>query len=162
MDSDRIVKQILIHAPLDRVWRALTDAHEFGLWFGMRFESGFVPGAKARGVIVPTVSDPEVAKGQKPYEGTAFELEIEQIIPQRLFSYRWHPGAIDPSIDYSKEPATLVEFTLEQTADGVQLTVTESGFDRIPLERRAKAFRLNEGGWGMAVTLIGKYLAHAA
>lgn len=162
MTTDRIVKQILLQAPRSRVWRALADANEFGLWFGMRFEGDFAPGARMRGVIVPTTADPEVAKAQQPYSGIPFEIVIEQIVPERLFSYRWHPGAVDPQIDYSKEPTTLVEFTLEETAEGVLLTVTESGFDRVPLERRAKAFRQNESGWAMAVTLIGKHLSHAA
>ena len=162
MDTDRIVKQILLRAPRSRVWKALADAQEFGQWFGMRFEGEFTPGARMRGVIVPTTADPEIAKAQQPYSGTPCELVIEQMAPERLFSYRWHPGAVDPNLDYSKEPTTLVEFTLEDAPGGVLLTVTESGFDKIPLARRAKAFEQNEAGWGMALTLIDKHLAHAA
>jgi uncharacterized protein YndB with AHSA1/START domain len=161
MDTDRIVKQILLHAPRGRVWRALTDAEEFGYWFGMKFDGAFAPGARVRGAIVPTKVDSEVAKSQKPYEGISFEIQIEQIVPERLFSYRWHPGAVDPKLDYSGEPTTLVEFTLEDGEGGILLTVTETGFDKIPLARRAKAFQSNEGGWKMVMVLIEKHLAHA-
>lgn len=162
MEAPKIVKRILLRAPLNRVWRALANAKEFGQWFGMRFEGEFAPGARMRGVIVPTAADPDIAKAQQPYSGIPFEIVIEQMIPERLFSYRWHPGAVDPNIDYSQEPTTLVEFTLEDAPEGVLLTVTESGFDKIPLSRRAKAFEQNESGWAMAVTLIDKYLTHAA
>jgi uncharacterized protein YndB with AHSA1/START domain len=114
-----------------------------------------------RGVIAPTTVDAEVGNAQKAYEGMKFQIVIEQMEPERLFSFRWHPGAVDPGIDYSAEPMTLVEFTLEEAADGVRLTVTESGFDNIPLARRAKAFAGNEQGWNKVVNLIAKYLAHA-
>jgi uncharacterized protein YndB with AHSA1/START domain len=161
MSTDRIEKQILLRAPLARVWRALSDSTEFGLWFGMRFTAPFTPGALMRGVIVPTVADPEVAKAQKQYEGIPFEITIQEMEPERLFSFRWHPGAIDPSVDYSVEPTTLVVFTLEQLPDGVLLTVTESGFDQIPLARRAKAFTQNEQGWTMVVKMFEEYIVHA-
>lgn len=161
MDTDRIEKKVLLHAPLKRVWRAIVDSAEFGSWFGMRFEGPFAPGATMRGVIVPTTVDAEVAKGQKAYEGLAFEIMIEQIEPERLFSFRWHPGAVDPDVDYSVEPTTLVTFSLEEVTGGVMLTVTESGFDRIPPARRAKAFASNEGGWAIQVRLIAEYLTRA-
>jgi len=106
--------------------------------------------------------NPEVAKAQKKYEGLPFEITIEQMEPQRLFSFRWHPGAVDPAIDYSREPTTLVVFALEQVPDGILLTLTESGFDGIPLERRAKAFASNEQGWSIQMTLIEAYLAQVA
>jgi len=111
-----------------------------------------------RGVIVPTTMNAEVAKAQQPYEGIPFDITIEQMEPERLFSFRWHPGAVDPGIDYSLEPTTLVEFTLQEADGGVLLTVIETGFDRIPLSRRAKAFASNEDGWSMAVTLIEEYV----
>ena len=111
-----------------------------------------------RGVIVPTTMNAEVAKAQKAYEGIPFEITIAQIEPEQLFSFRWHPGAVDPGIDYSLEPTTLVEFTLQEADGGVLLTVVETGFDQIPLSRRAKAFASNEGGWSMAVTLIAEYV----
>jgi uncharacterized protein YndB with AHSA1/START domain len=161
METDRIEKKILLHAPLQRVWRALSDSAEFGTWFGVKFDGPFAPGAVMHGVIVPTTVDAEVAKAQKAYEGKAFEVLIEQMEPDKLFSFRWHPFAIEPGVDYSAEPTTLVTFALEQAADGVILTVTESGFDRIPLARRAKAFAANEQGWGSVVTLIAKYLGDA-
>src|SRR5580698_6643889 len=161
MDTDRIERKVLLRAPLERVWRALSDSTEFGIWFGMRFNGPFTPGANMRGVIVPTTVNAEVANAQKPYQGTPFEITIEQMEPERLFSFRWHPGAVDPGIDYSVEPTTLVVFTLEEAPDGVMLTITESGFDQIPLARRAKAFAQNEQGWSMVVTLIQEHLAQA-
>jgi len=159
MSSDRIEKQILLKAPLDRVWRALTDSRQFAIWFGVRFDAPFVPGARMRGAIVGTKMNAEVAKAQSQYKDVPFEITIEQIVPERLFSFRWHPGAFDPNVDYSKEPATLVEFSLKQQPDGVLLTVTESGFDQIPIERRAKTFAGNAEGWKIQMTLIEAYLA---
>ena len=158
MSTDRIEKKVLLRAPLARVWRAISDATEFGSWFGVKFDTPFTPGAKLRGVVVPTTVNEEVAKAQKPYEGTPFEITVEQMEPERLFSFRWHPFAIEPGVDYSLEPTTLVAFTLEKTADGIMLTITESGFDQIPLARRAKAFSANEGGWSKQVELIEAYL----
>jgi uncharacterized protein YndB with AHSA1/START domain len=127
----------------------------------MKFDGPFTPGAIARGVISPSKVNAEVAKAQKAHEGLAFEITIEQMEPERLFSFRWHPYAVEPGVDYSAEPTTLVEFVLEEAAGGVLLTVTESGFDRIPLARRAKAFTANEGGWSIMVKVIGDYLALA-
>jgi uncharacterized protein YndB with AHSA1/START domain len=160
MNTDRIEKKILLRVPLKRVWQAIADSSEFGTWFGMKFDGPFAPGARMSGIIVPTTADPEVAKLQKKYEGIPIDMMIERMEPERLFSYRWHPGSVDPDIDYSVEPTTLVTFELEQVPDGVMLTVTETGFDQIPLSRRAKAFQSNDGGWTMAVTLIDKYLQH--
>jgi uncharacterized protein YndB with AHSA1/START domain len=157
--SDRIEKTIMLHAPRARVWRALTNADEFGSWFGMKFSGQFAPGAHLRGVMTPTTVDPEVARLQNPHEGMPFEITIDRIEPERLFSFRWHPFAIDSAVDYSHEPTTLIVFELEQVGTDIKLTVTESGFDQIPLERRAKAFTANEGGWTMVVQLIEKYLA---
>jgi uncharacterized protein YndB with AHSA1/START domain len=161
MSKDRIEKKILLRAARKRVWRALTDSKEFGSWFGMKFDGPFVPGAKMRGVIVPTTVNAEVAKAQKEYEGLPFVITIAQMDPERLFSFRWHPHALERDVDYSHEPTTLIVFLLEEVPDGIMLTVTESGFDRIPIARRAKAFTANEQGWGMVVRLIEEYLAHA-
>ncbi len=161
MSTDRIEKKILLRAPRQRVWRALSDSAEFGSWFGVKFDGPFTPGASMRGALVGTTVDAEVAKAQKEQEGLPFEITIEQMEPERLFSFRWHPFAIERGVDYSSEPATLVVFKLEEVADGVMLTVTESGFDRIPLARRAKAFAANEQGWGIMVRMIEKYLVHA-
>jgi uncharacterized protein YndB with AHSA1/START domain len=162
MSIDRIEKKILLRAPRKRVWRALTDSKEFGTWFGMKFDGPFAPGATMRGVIVPTQVNAEVARAQKPYEGLPFEITIEKMEPERLFSFRWHPNAVERGVDYSGEPTTLIEFVLEEVAEGILLTVTESGFDRIPLARRAKAFTANEQGWGMVMKLIEEYLVQAS
>ena len=162
MNTDRIEKRILLRAPRKRVWRALSDSTEFGTWFGVKFNSPFTPGASMRGVIVTTTVNAEVAKAQKEYEGMPFEITIERIEPERLFSFRWHPFAVERGVDYSAEPTTLIVFTLEEVADGVMLTVTESGFDRIPLARRAKAFTANEGGWNVMVKIIEEYLAQVS
>jgi uncharacterized protein YndB with AHSA1/START domain len=161
--TDRIEKRILLRAPRSRVWRALTDATEFGSWFGVKFdEAAFTPGALQRGVIAPTAVDAEVARAQQPYAGMPFEITIDRMEPERLFTFRWHPNAVEPGVDYSAEPTTVVAFALEDVPDGTMLTVTESGFDRIPLARRATAFTANEQGWSMVVGLIAKYLAHGA
>ena len=156
--SDRIEKQVLLRAPLSRVWQALTDATEFGQWFGVKFDVPFKAGAVVTGHIVPTTVDAEVAKMQKPYEGLRFEIVIDRIEPKSLFSFRWHPFAVDPKVDYSGEPMTLVAFSLTEVPDGVLLVVTESGFEKIPLERRATAFTSNEGGWAKQMELIQKYV----
>jgi uncharacterized protein YndB with AHSA1/START domain len=159
---DRIEKHILLHAPLKRVWRALSDSKEFGTWFGVKFDAPFRPGARITGKIVGSAVDAEVAQAQKQHEHVPFEITIDRIEPERLFSFRWHPHAVELGVDYSHEPTTLIEFTLEEVPNGVMLTVTESGFDQIPLARRAKAFTANEQGWGMVITLVEKYLAQAA
>lgn len=161
-DTDRIVKEILLNAPRQRVWLAISDARQFGAWFGMAFDGPFAPGARVTGKIAPTRVDPEVAESQAPYAGTPVDFTIERIEPMRLFSFRWHPYAIDPNKDYSDEPTTLVVFELKDEAGGTRLTITESGFDKIPLARRAEAFAANEGGWEAQTQLIRKYLAQNA
>lgn len=161
--SDRIEKKITLKAPVARVWRAISNAQEFGAWFGVSFDGPFVAGKKLTGRIRPTTADPEVAKLQAPHEGKPFEFSVDRIEPQRLISFRWHPFAIDPSVDYAKEPTTLIVFELTEVENGTLLRITESGFDGIPLERRAKAFAANEGGWEHQTRLIEKYLQiHAA
>jgi uncharacterized protein YndB with AHSA1/START domain len=159
MTTDRIEKKILLRAPRKRVWKALTDSTEFEKWFGVKFHGPFKPGVSMRGELIGTSVDAEVAKMQRQYVHKPFELTVETMEPERLFSFRWHPYAVDPSVDYSAEPTTLVEFVLEEAEGGVMLTVTESGFDKLPLERRAKAFTANNNGWGIVVTLIERYLA---
>ena len=160
--TDRIEKQILLRAPQARVWRALTDIKEFGTWFGVKFDTPFAPGARLRGVLVGTAVDAKVAKAQREHADIPFEITIDRIEPEGLFSFRWHPFAIERGVDYSTEPTTLVAFILQQAAGGTLLTVTESGFDRIPLERRANAFTANDQGWAIVVTLIEKHLANDA
>ncbi|HEX4004363.1 MAG TPA: SRPBCC family protein [Candidatus Acidoferrales bacterium] len=161
MDTDRIEKKIVLRAPLKRVWRALSDSREFGTWFGVKFDAPFAVGAQMHGVIVGTAVNAEIAKAQKQFEGAAFEITIEAMEPERLFSFRWHPNAVEPGVDYSREATTLVAFALEEVPGGVQLAVTESGFDGIPLERRAKAFTANESGWGIVINLVAEYVADA-
>lgn len=160
--TDRIERRVLLDAPLDRVWHAISDAQEFGSWFGVRFDGPFVAGESLTGQIVPTTVDPEVAESQKPHEGLRFEITVDRVEPMRLFSFRWHPYAADPAIDYSQEPTTLVAFELEESPGGTVLTITESGFDRIPLARRAAAFEMNAQGWEAQLTLIEKYLVQRA
>ncbi|MGZ5037337.1 MAG: SRPBCC family protein [Usitatibacter sp.] len=149
----------MLKAPLARVWRAVSDAAEFGSWFGVAFDRPFVEGERLTGRIVPTTVDPEVAKLQEPHAGKPFEFVVDRVEPMRRISFRWHPFAIDPAIDYSREPTTLIVFELAEGAGGTRLTISESGFDRIPLDRRAKAFAANEGGWEHQSRLLGKYLA---
>jgi uncharacterized protein YndB with AHSA1/START domain len=142
--TDRIERRVEIRAPRARVWRAISDAGEFGAWFGMRVDGRFAPGSTVHGrLTIPG------------YDHLTLEMQIEKIEPERLFSYRWHPNAIDPKVDYSSEPTTLVEFHLEEIPGGTAVTIIESGFDRIPLARRAEAFRSNDAGWaGQAKKLV--------
>jgi uncharacterized protein YndB with AHSA1/START domain len=161
-DTDRIEKKVTLKAPLERVWRAISDAAQFGAWFGVKFDGAFLAGARMQGVIVPTTADPEVAKTQEPYAGAKFDFTVDRIEPMKLFSFRWHPFAVDPAVDYSGEPTTLVVFELEPVPGGTRLTITESGFDHVPLARRAKAFQMNSQGWTAQAMLVEKYLAHAA
>jgi len=158
MTTDRIEKRILLRAPRARVWRALTDATEFGTWFGVTFDGPFRPGAKMHGVLVGTRVNAEVAELQKPHAGKTFEITVERMEPERLFSFRWHPHAVDPQADYSAEAATLIVFTLEEQPQGILLTVTESGFDQVPLSRRAEAFNANQQGWAVMIKVIEEYL----
>jgi uncharacterized protein YndB with AHSA1/START domain len=147
MAGDRIEKRIELKAPVSRVWRALTDYREFGEWFRVKLEGPFVPGQVSRGQI--TVPG---------YEHVKWEAVVQKMEPERLFSYTWHPYPVDPKIDYSKEPSTLVEFRLEKMPGGTLLVVTESGFDKIPRERRAEAFRMNEGGWTGQIQNIKRHV----
>jgi uncharacterized protein YndB with AHSA1/START domain len=158
MTANRIEKQVQLRAPRKRVWQAVSNAREFGSWFGVDFDGPFRPGSRLIGKIVPTTVDPEVAKLQKPHEGKAFEIEVESVVPREEVSFRWHPFAVQADVDYSKEPMTLVEFKLQEAQEGTRLTLTESGFDRIPEARRADAFAANEGGWEKQMELIQKYL----
>jgi uncharacterized protein YndB with AHSA1/START domain len=134
--SNVIEKQVMLDAPVSRVWRALTDHKEFGRWFRVKIEGPFVPGQVSRGHIT-----------YPGYEHLKWEATVETMEPERLFSFTWHPYAIDPDTDYSSEPTTLVEFRLEAKDGGTLLTVTETGFDAIPKERRFEAYRSNDGGW---------------
>jgi uncharacterized protein YndB with AHSA1/START domain len=156
--TDRIEKQVFLRAPQERVWRAISDATEFGSWFGMELDGDFTPGAQMRGRIKPTKVDPDVAKMQEKYEDEPLAFYVDRVEPMSLFSYRWHPFALDKSIDYSNEPMTLVTFTLEPQNGGTLLTVVETGFDSIPIKRRADAFEANEEGWAMQMQMIEKYL----
>ncbi len=158
-NMDKIEKKIVLKASRERVWRAISDARNFGVWFGVDFDGPFVAGQKLAGRIVPTQVDPEVAKMQEPYKGTPFEIVVETILPMERFAFRWHPFAADRDMDYSKEPMTLVTFLLEDATDGVLLTITESGFEKLSPERRAEAFTGNEGGWEHQTQMIDKYLS---
>ncbi len=146
--TDRIEKHTVLRAPRARVWRALTTATEFGAWFGVKFDGAFTPGAWIKGKLtIPR------------YDHLTLEIQIERIEPERYFSYRWHPYAVDPNTDYSVEPTTLVEFTLQDAEGGTALTIVESGFDRLPLERRAEAFRMNDHGWTGQLTNLERYVS---
>lgn len=149
VSTDRIEKNVVLKAPRSRVWRALADPQEFGAWFGVRLEEKkFAPGVRVQGRI--TVSG---------YEHVLMDIVVERVDPEHLFSYRWHPYAVEPGVDYSGEPTTLVEFRLEEVGAGTKLTVVESGFDRIPLARRAEAFRMNDGGWTEQIKNIERHVA---
>jgi uncharacterized protein YndB with AHSA1/START domain len=144
---DRIERSIHIQSPRVRVWRALADAEEFGSWFGVDLKGQcFAPGQRARGPIT-----------EEGYRHVMFDVVVERIEPERLLSWRWHPYAVDPKIDYSGEQATLVTFTLEDAAGGTLLKVVESGFQQVPPERRFEAFRMNSGGWDAQMDNIRRH-----
>src|SRR5580704_4417704 len=149
--ENRIEKRIELKAPLSRVWRALTDYREFGEWFGVKIEGPFLPGQPAQGQIT-----------YPGYEHVRWQVVIQKMEPERLFSFTWHPYAIDPKADYSGETPTLVEFRLEKTSTGTLLLLTESGFDKIPIHRRLDAFRMNDGGWAQQLKNIEKHVAQAS
>jgi uncharacterized protein YndB with AHSA1/START domain len=146
--DNRIEKRIELAAPISRVWRALTDYREFGQWFGVKLEGPFRVGQVSHGNIT-----------HPGYEHVKWEAVVQKMEPERLFSFTWHPYAIDPKIDYSKEAPTLVEFRLLKTASGTLLVLTESGFDEIPSDRRFEAFRMNDGGWTQQMKNVEKHVA---
>jgi uncharacterized protein YndB with AHSA1/START domain len=145
--TDRIEKQTVVRAPRSKVWRAITDSREFGKWFRADIADPFVPGSVAKGRIT-----------HPGYEHLVMELYVERIEPERFFSWRWHPYAVDPQTDYSQEPTTLVEFELEEIPEGTLVRVTESGFDQIPLARRSEAFRMNSNGWEGQLKNVAAYV----
>jgi uncharacterized protein YndB with AHSA1/START domain len=147
--TDRIEREILLKASRSRVWRALVNAEEFGRWFGVALEGKkFVAGQRTQGQIT-----------YPGYEHLTFDVLVERIEPGRSIAFRWHPAAIDASVDYSKEPSTLVVFELKEAKGGILLTVVESGFDKIPPARRDEAFRMNSGGWTIQMANIEKHVA---
>ena len=149
--SDRIEKQIVLRAKRSRVWRALTDSKEFGTWFRVRLETAFAPGQRATGAIT-----------HAGYEHVRFEATVERMEQERLFAFRWHPYAVDPKVDYGKEPTTLVEFKLADHPDGTLLSVVESGFDRVPAHRRGEAFLRNSEGWEIQLRNIESHVRERA
>lgn len=146
--TDRIEKVVTIRAPRSRVWRAITDAREFATWFEVKLDGAFVEGRTVRGFV-----------SSAGYEHLKLELQVQKIEAERYFAYRWHPYPSDPQVDYSAEHTTLVEFTLEETADGTMVTIVESGFDQIPLARRAEAFRMHTEGWVGQAKNLERYVA---
>ena len=148
IQTDRIEKHVTVRAPLAKVWRAISSAQEFGTWFKVALQGEFVEGQTVRGQIT-----------YPGYEHLTAEMQIVRIQPQTYFAYRWHPAAMDPGVDYSSEPTTLVEMTLSEVAGGTEVTIVESGFDALPAARRAEAFRLNDGGWAIQCDNIAQYVA---
>lgn len=147
-NTDRIEKQILLRAPQTRVWQALTDAQEFGAWFRVKLEGPFIPGQRTKGKIT-----------YPGYEHLTMDVLVETMAPESLFSFRWHPYAVDPEVDYGSEPTTLVEFRLKAVDGGTHLTVTESGFDQLPASRRDEAYRMNDGGWAQQLVNIERHVS---
>ncbi|MGA8593696.1 MAG: SRPBCC family protein [Bryobacteraceae bacterium] len=146
--SDRIEKRIELKAPVSRVWRALTDYREFGEWFRVKLDGPFIPGQVWRGHVT-----------YPGFEHVKWEAVVQAMEPEQLFSFSWHPYAVDPQVDYSEEKLTLVEFKLEETNNGTLLLLTESGFDKIPSSRRLEAFRRNDGGWTEQMKNIERHVA---
>jgi uncharacterized protein YndB with AHSA1/START domain len=159
MSADRIEKRVLLRATRERVWRAISDSREFATWFGVTFDAPFAEGARLKGRIVGTQMDEEVAAQQRQFADKVFEFLVERVEPMNRISFRWHPYALEADVDYSKEPTTLIEFELTDAVGGILLTIVESGFERIPLARRAKAFAANEAGWAKQAELIERYVS---
>jgi uncharacterized protein YndB with AHSA1/START domain/uncharacterized damage-inducible protein DinB len=149
--TDRIEKVVNLDAPRPRVWRALTDVRQFNAWFGSALTGLFMPGTEVSGKLT-----------SRRFEHVTITLWIETMEPERLFSFRWHPYAIEPGVDYSAEPTTLVSFTLEDAAGGTRLTIVESGFDAIPASRRVTAFDMDSAGWDGQAKNIQKFLERDA
>ena len=169
--TDKIEKQITLRAPLSRVWRALTDAEEFGRWFGFQLDGPFVAGQTVTGTFQGELNEDAIVAHQKslglrpsklrlPEKSFVF-CTVERIEPERYFSFRWIPYGIDAEADPDHEPTTLVEFRLEPVPEGTRLTIVESGFDRVPAHRRERAFRMNEGGWAAQVDNLRKHVGSA-
>ena len=148
MNTARIEKKIVLKAPRARVWRAIANAEEFGTWFRAKLEGPFVQGQRVKGRIT-----------YPGYEHLVMDVLVDKMEPERLLSFRWHPNAIDPNVDYDAEPTTLVEFRLEEVAGGTELTVIESGFDQLPAARRAVAFRGNDEGWTEQMENVRRYVS---
>jgi uncharacterized protein YndB with AHSA1/START domain len=148
MESNRIEKRIELNAAVSRVWKALTDYREFGEWFRVKLDGPFKAGEISRGQIT-----------HPGYEHIKWEVVVQKMEPEHYFSFTWHPYAVDPKIDYSRETPTLVEFKLEKTGNGTLLVVTESGFEKIPSDRQREAFRMNDGGWAQQMKNIEAYVA---
>ncbi len=145
--TDRVEKSIRLNAPRERVWRAISDYREFGAWFRVDLESPFVSGADTRGKIT-----------YPGYEHLTMQVQVVEVEPQRLLRFRWHPYAVNPSVDYSKEDPTTVSLWVEPDGNGTRLTITETGFDSIPAQRREEAFRMNSGGWETQLKNIEAHL----
>jgi uncharacterized protein YndB with AHSA1/START domain len=150
--TDRIEKKVLLRAPRSRVWRALTNAQEFGQWFGVRLTGSFAPGAQIEGPVT-----------HKGYEHIIWKVTIDKMEPERLFSWRWHPAVVEPGQDYTPEPnSTLVTFELQEVEGGTLLTVVESGFDRLSPLRQADIYRKNDEGWTAQTEFIRNYVERTA
>jgi len=146
--SDRIERKVLLKAKRSQVWRVLANAEVFGQWFGVALEGKrFVAGEWTQGRVT-----------YPGYEHVLWNVLVERVEPERLFSFRWHPYAVRPEIDYSQEPTTLVKFELEDHDAGTLLRVSESGFDHIPDVRREKAFRMDSRGWEEQMNNIEQFL----
>jgi len=168
MATDRIEKRVTLRAPVARVWKAISDAREFGRWFGVQLEGAFVAGQTIRGTFGEELNEAAILEHQKRLglepsgvkvpEKNAVFCTVERIEPERYFSFRWIPYGIDAEVDPESEPTTLVEFQLEPVAEGTRLTIVESGFDRVPAHRRERAFRMNEGGWAAQTENVKKHV----
>ena len=160
--TDRIDKTVVLSAPVERVWRAITDAGEFGRWFGAEFDGPFVRGERVTATVRPTEVDAEVAAHQEAYAGIRFVVWVEVVEAPRRFAFRWHPGGEPMDVEKAtRDETTLVTFELEAVPEGTRLTIRETGFDVVPAERRARALMENEEGWEAQSRLIAKYLAGA-
>lgn len=169
MDAlDKIEKHVVLKAPIGRVWRAITDSEEFGRWFGISLQGKFVVGEEITGKFLKSLNEQAIMERQRSLgvpvsglrhlEDDLIFCKVERLEPENYFSFRWIPYGIDADVNPEDEPTTLVEFELAEAPEGTLLTIVESGFEKVPEQRKLRAFRMNEGGWSVQLENMKKYV----
>lgn len=147
-DPDRVEKSLDVRAPRSRVWRAISDAREFGTWFGLgeplELQGTFEPGGR---ILVRWAGrrEPELF------------CTIERVEPERLLAFRWVPYEIADGDDPARHPTTLIEMRLADCDIGTRLTISESGFAALPADKQYKRDQ-NGMGWAIQLQSIAQHL----
>jgi uncharacterized protein YndB with AHSA1/START domain len=146
--ENSIERTIDLKASVDRVWTALTDYEEFGAWFRLELDGPFQVGRVTTGVV-----------NCPGHEGLPFWARVTVMEAPRRFSFVWPMDeSVDPDDPDIEHKVTLVDFTLEPLAEGARLTVRESGFERLPADKRLQVFRDNNGGWDFQMKNIRSHV----